>query len=70
MPKITHLLIALPNPSDKFIKDLNSIFFNFLWHGKTPKVKKEVLFQDMNKGGLRMIKLQSFIFALKTTWIT
>ena len=69
IPKITHLLITLPNPPEKFIKELNALLLSFLWNKKPPKIKKEVLYQNISSGGLRMVELNNFIVALKITWI-
>ena len=40
LSKITYLLPNLPDPDDKFLKELNTLLFNFLWGGKTDKIKK------------------------------
>ena len=40
LPKITHLLLNLPDPDDNFLKELNTLLFNFLWGGKTDKIKR------------------------------
>ena len=41
--KITHMLLSLPSPSLFCFKDLNNLFANFLWCGKPPKWRKEIL---------------------------
>lgn len=35
LPKITHLLISLPNPPRKHIKEIETIFYNYIWNSKT-----------------------------------
>ena len=67
--QFNHLFIALPNPSDNFIKNLNTLLFNFLWNGKTDKVKRDVIIQDYMNGGLKMVDLCSYVDALKLSWI-
>lgn len=67
--KLNHLFIALPNPTDEIINNLNKSFFNFIWQSKVDRVKREVLMQDYEKGGLKMINLRAYILALKCTWI-
>ena len=69
LPKLTHLFISLPNPSDKQIKDLENLFYKFIWNNKVDKIARKNLIQDFNKGGLRMICVRSFIESLKITWI-
>lgn len=68
LPKITHLLMALPNPEPNFFSDINSIFYDFLWNGRA-KIKHSVLVKQYFEGGLKMINLISFAQALKITWL-
>ena len=50
------------------IKVINKIFFNFLWH-KTERIKRNVLINDFQNGGIRMIDVESTVRALKAAWI-
>ena len=67
--KIVHLLISLPTPSNKTIKDLNSLFYQFLWDGKPDKIKRETLKQKLENGGLSMIDIELFDQSLKLAWV-
>ena len=67
--KIVHLLISLPNPSDKLLKELNSIFYSFIWKGRPDKIKRTTSRQKLIDGGLGMTDIKSFNNALKLTWI-
>ena len=67
--KINHLLIALPNPSQNIINELNSMFFKFVWNGGVDKIKRDVAIKNYKNGGLKMIKVETFIDALKISWI-
>lgn len=67
--KLNHLFIALPNPDTTVIDKLNKAFYNFIWQSKADKVKRSILVQEYNKGGLKMIELNKFIIALKASWI-
>ena len=69
IPKLNHLFIALPNPEDNILKDFEKTFFKFLWNKSNDKVKRKVLMQPYNKGGLNMINLIPFINSLKISWI-
>lgn len=51
IPKLNHLILALPMPNDNFLKDLESEMFEFLWNSKIHKVKKDTVFQDYRHGG-------------------
>lgn len=67
--KLTHLLTNLPDPSEKFLSDLNNFFFKFLWDGKCNKIKRTVTYQSYQYGGLKMLDIVNFTSALKLTWL-
>ena len=67
--KLNHLIIALPNPSRETISKLNKLFFEFIWKSSTDKIKRDVIIQDFDQGGLRMINIEKYILALKLGWI-
>ena len=56
-------------PNSELLSKLNSMFFNFIWNGKKDKVKRNIMTQNYEKGGLKMIKLDTFILSMKLTWI-
>ena len=43
--------------------------FQFLWKNKKDKIKREALYQDRDKGGIRMIDIETMIKALRLAWI-
>lgn len=51
------------------IKEINKLFFNFLWNDKGDKIKHEVMINDYPNGGLKMIDVVSFNKSLKASWI-
>ena len=51
------------------IKDINVMFYNFLWNNKGDKIKRNIMINDYSEGGLKMIDLASFNRSLKATWI-
>ena len=53
----------------KIIKEVNKLFFSFLWNGKGDKIKRDIITNDYANGGLKMIDIQSFNKSLKATWI-
>ena len=69
LSRITHLLLSLPNPCNRFIKDLTLLFYKFIWNGKRDKVKRATLCKSLEEGGLKMIEINVFIDSLKVTWI-
>ena len=42
------------------IRDINVMFYNFLWNGKGDKIKRNVMINDYSEGGLKMIDIASF----------
>ena len=63
--KITHLLITLPDPPEQFLNNLNSLLFSFLWDGKQSKIKKTVVCQPFEDGGLDMLDVYNFLSCMK-----
>ena len=68
LPILNHLFIALPNPEEHILKEINTIFYDFLWEG-TAKIKQTVIVNKYMDGGLNMINIKAFINSLKATWI-
>ena len=66
--KIIHILMPLPNPTTKIVKELQTLLNDFLWGGKSNKIKKQISNQTIDRGGLNMVNLEQFINALKVTW--
>ena len=49
LSKINHLLLSLPSPPDRMLKDLESVFYNFIWNGLKDKIKRKVMVKDYKK---------------------
>ena len=43
----------------KVIKEVNKLFFSFLWNGKGDKIKRDININDYSNGCLKMIDIQS-----------
>ena len=54
---------------EKVIKDIQKIFFNFIWNGKD-RIKRNTLINTYDKGGIRMPDIQSYIEAMHAAWVT
>ena len=59
-------LLYMPENTLKAIEEL---FFDFVWPNKKHHVKKKVLFQGIEDGGLKMPDIFSMIKAIKLMWI-
>jgi hypothetical protein len=54
VPQLTYLLSVLPSQGQNYLKDIDSLIFNFLWDSKPPTIKREVMLQKTNQGGLNI----------------
>lgn len=61
LPKVLYRL-TLISSNKEFIKKINTLLFSFVWKGKD-KVKRAVLINQIEKGGLKMPDLNSMISA-------
>ena len=57
--KLVYVLSSLATPRG-VMNEVNSLLYNFLWDGKSDKIKRTEMINDYNKGGLIMIDFQSF----------
>ena len=69
VPKITYLLINLPDPSNQFLKEYDKLLFQFLWGGKTNRIKRETVCQTYENGGLKMVDIYLSIATFKISWL-
>ena len=68
LSQIIYIMNLLPFP-DESIKEVENILYDFLWNGKTHKVKKSVIIQDFKAGGHNMADIQSMNITQKLKWI-
>ena len=61
LPKLVYVLSSLPGLNKQTIKRIETIIYDFLWDSKPAKIKTEILTMDYEKGGLKMINLETFI---------
>ena len=59
--KIT-VLKSLAASNHHAIKEINDMFYHFLWNGKGDKIKRKVMINEPEYGGLKMIDLYLFIY--------
>ena len=67
--KFTHILLSLPSPGKDTFKYLNSIVNDFLWEGKPPNFRKEIMEADTKFGGMKLHNLELFDSYLKAGWL-
>ena len=66
--QIVNVLSALPTHHGA-LKEINTLLYDFLWNGKGDKIKRAEMINDYDKGGLKMIDIQSFNKSLKMKWV-
>ena len=49
----------------KVVKEVNKLFYLFLWNGKGDKIKRDIIINDYPNGSLKMIDTQVFSKSLK-----
>jgi hypothetical protein len=67
--KLTYLFVNLPDPNEVFLKELDNIFYRFLWNSKQCKVSKACICQPYENGGLRMLNVFAFLSSMKLSWL-
>ena len=53
----------------KLLRRIQSKIMQFVWRGRPPKVAKDVLVQDIEQGGLKLIDVEVFVQSLRSAWI-
>ena len=52
LAKFIHLLLALPNAPDNLLKNIEKIFYNFLWNGGPDRIKRSIIVKNFKAGVL------------------
>lgn len=55
-------------PKKETVAKLSRISYDFLWH-KTERIKRNVLINNLEDGGINMIDIESFFMSLQTSWV-
>ena len=66
--QIVHSAAVLDIHKDNIVK-VQSLIFKFIWKDKQDKIKREVLYQDYERGGLRVTHVETLCKALRLAWI-
>jgi hypothetical protein len=69
VPQITYNLSTLTSPEKKVIKEINKTLYNFINNGGSEKIKRSIMINKYEKGGYKMIELETYIKAIKIRWI-
>ena len=55
--------------SDKYINDINKMIINFIWSGRKPKLKRDVLYLRKEQGGLSVPDFRKMVHANYIKWL-
>ena len=69
MPILIQNLTVLPPPPAYFYKQINTLFFSFIWDNKPDKIKRNIMVNYKQYGGLQVPHTATFSQSLKYTWI-
>ena len=69
IPKFVYLFSNIQDPPKRFTDELQRLLFNFLWNGKTDRIRRITMYDEYKNGGLKMMHIQSFCQALKVSWV-
>ena len=62
-------VIEMKTINDKFIKDINNLFWNFMWDGKNKKFSKPICYLPRNMGGLNLVNIKIIEKVKRVNWI-
>ena len=60
-------MLTIPNT---YIPTIKSAIFSFIWNNKLDKIKRDVMYQDYSKGGLRAPNIKILFKSLNLAWIS
>ena len=66
--QLVYILSPLPT-KHAALDEINNMFYGFLWSGRGDKIKRDVMISDYKNGDLRMIDINPFNKARKSTWV-
>ena len=66
--KIIYQCGVLPIPPN-FAEHITDLSYKFVWNNKPNKIKRKTLIAEYEKGGLKMLDIQSFLKAQKVMWV-
>ena len=66
--QLVYILSPLPT-KHAALDEINNMFYDFLWSGRGDKIKRDVMISDYKNGDSRMIDINPFNKARKSTWV-
>ena len=69
LPKLIFALSSLPNPPKSSIDRIERLCILLYGMDKPDIVKRSILIQNYEKGGIKIINIEKIIMSLTLTWI-
>ena len=70
LPQLLYLFSVLCIDLPKsFFKRLDSLLFKFIWNHRNDRVKRDIICNDFEDGGLRMINPLVYAQAQRMSWV-
>ena len=66
---LVNKFMAIPTPKMTFFNEYKRLITQFIWNNKIPRVRYNKLIQSYDRGGLKLVDLESKNYALKATWL-
>ena len=63
--QLVYIMLSLPS-SQSYLKEIYKLLCNFHWDGRRDKIKRSVMLNEYKDGGLKMLDIRSFHYALKS----
>ena len=67
LPKLIYISSLMVTP-DWVFEELDKVVFDFIWRGRD-KIKRNILYLDYDRGGLKFINFRVFVKAQRIMWI-
>ena len=61
--QLVYITSSLPS-SKSYLKEIHQLLYNFLLGGREDKIKRSVILNEYKDGGLKMLDIRSFNYAL------
>ena len=68
LPQVLYICSNLAVP-EWFVSKVDSCMYHFIWSAKMDKVKRATLINRIDKGGLKMISLETMIQSQRVIWV-
>ena len=68
LPRLLYPMSVLPIPN-KIVKIVDSMIFDFIWSLRKPKIKRDVVIQNIVHGGIKVPDFATMVEANRTSWI-